>query len=290
MTDLLTIYETYLRSNRRIRSHKTDERYRLALKQFASAIGKRPKLSDLTDDSIVQLEKSLDGRSAETINHTTGRIKALWRWCCKRGLVSVWPTIDRLPVPEPYRRAWHVEELRQLVAACELMRYDYGGVPARLWWRAWHIVQFDIAERTGAMLKLRWEWITPRGLDIPLEARKGHKTAFCVLSEDAKAALRAIRLPRRELIFAWHLSDSSFYLHYEKLLAIAKLPTGRKFKPQRVRRSSLTYWHKGGQDATERAKHSSPHTTAQYYLDESLFDTVDPGAVLPRITPRDQGD
>lgn len=133
------------------------------------------------------------------------------------------------------------------------------------------------------MLELRWEWLTARGLDVPGEARKEKKAAFYVVSAGARKALDEIRLPRRPLIFNWHLSESSFYTHYERLLERAKLPTSRKYKPQRVRRSSLTYWAIAGQDAAERAKHSDPSTTAKYYLDETLFEQPDPSKILPPI-------
>lgn len=151
------------------------------------------------------------------------------------------------------------------------------------WWIAWHSFQFDCGERTGAMLKLRWEWLSPRGIDIPGEARKCGKAAFYRLSERTNERLSAIRSPSRDLIFHWPASVSCFYLHYGRLLTLAGLPSDRRSKPQRVRRSHLTYWHAGGEDATARAKHSSPDVTAKHYIDESLLPQIDPASVLPTL-------
>ena len=289
--DLFTLYDQFERTNRRIRSPQTGQLYRLALRQFAAAIGHSPPtLDDLTDDAVIALEKHLHGRSVSTINHTTKRIKSLWRWCHSRGLVATCPTMERLKEPEPYRRAWSAQEMRQLLAACSRMTGEYHGIPASQWWRVWHLVQWDTGERTGAMLALRWAWFTGIALDIPGDARKGGKHAFYLMSEQTAAELRQFKKPARDLIFP-HGCTQTFYNHYTKLLKLAGLPTSRRHKPQRVRRSHLTYWHLAGQDAQQRAQHASGDTTIRHYLDETLLPQVDPSTVLPSIlTPPGTGE
>jgi integrase len=285
------LYDQFERSNRRINSPQTGALYRLALRQFSAAIGEpQPTVAHLTDDNLVALEKYLRGRSIETINHTTKRIKSLWRWCAQRGLVTTWPTTQRLKAPEPYRRAWSSDEMRQLLAACSRMTGEYHGIPASQWWRVWHLVQWDTGERTGAMLALRWEWFTGIALDIPGDARKGGKHAFYLLSEQTAAELRQFRKPARDLIFPGGCQQT-FYNRYTRLLTLAGLPTSRRHKPQRVRRSHLTYWHMAGEDAQARAQHASGDTTAKHYLDETLLPQVDPSTVLPSILtpPGDMG-
>jgi hypothetical protein len=282
-TELLTLYAQFERTNRRIRSPKTGLLYKLAIRQFAAAIGSAvPTLEDLTDDNLVALEKHLDGRSISTINHTTKRIKSLWRWCHSRGLIGTCPTMERLKEAEPYRRAWSAQEMRQLLAACSRMIGEYHGIPASQWWRVWHLVQWDTGERTGAMLALRWEWFTGIALDIPGDARKGGKHAFYLLSEQTAAEVRQFRKPARDLVFPAGCRQT-FYNHYTRLLHLAGLPTSRRHKPQRVRRSHLTYWQMGGQDAQQRAQHASGDTTIRHYLDETLLPQVDPSTVLPSI-------
>lgn len=283
---LLELLDVYMATNRRIRSESTREQYRIAMRLFCRAINTPvPTIGHLTDDHLVVFEKYLEQKrySAQTINHTTKRLKALWRWCAKKKIVDTWPTLERLPVDPPFRRAWTVQQLQQLMEACHRFAGEYSCVPANLFWVAWHRVQWDTGERTGAMLALRWEWLSDRGLDVPHEVRKGRKPAFYKLSQHTIDALQAIRFPRREMIFEWSRDRSSFYLHYTKLLKLARLPHDRKCKPQRVRRSHLTYWHIAGQDATERAQHASPDVTATHYLDETLFCHVDPSQVLPAI-------
>lgn len=147
----------------------------------------------------------------------------------------------------------------------------------------WHLVQWECGERTGAMLALRWEWLTRDGIDIPAAARKGGKGAYYRLSSGLLADLRQFADPRRELIFPWPLSRASFWNHYSKLLIRARLPATRKDKPQRMRRSHLTWWAVGGGDPTTRAKHASSETTRRHYIDERLIEQPDPSQVLPSL-------
>lgn len=289
--DLFSLFDAFERTNRRITSPQTSNLYRLALRQFGAAIGNpKPSLADLTDDNLVALEKHLRGRSVETINHTTKRIKALWRWCAQRGLITSWPTSQRLKAPEPYRRAWSADEMRRILAACAKMTGEYEGISAAHWWRVWHLIQWDTGERTGALLALRWEWFTGIALDIPGASRKGGKHAYYLLSQQTIDELRRFRKPARDLIFPGGCKQS-FYNRYTRLLTLAGLPTTRRHKPQRVRRSHLTYWHMGGEDAQQRAQHASGDTTARHYLDETLLPQVDPSTVLPSIlTPPGTGE
>ncbi len=286
---LLCVFEKFAASNRKIQSEKTRYHYNAAIRKLSIVLCRPAKLADLSDENMIKLEHFMSGLSPETINHATGRLKTLWRWCCKKGLLTVWPTAERLPVPEPCPRAWEVSEFQQLLAACEKMSGNYGGVPASRFWRAWLYLGWTTGERTGAALKLTWDMLTPRGLDVPGEVRKGGKRAFYRLSDACRAELEAIRLPVREQIFPWEMNESTFFNHFGRLLRAAGFSDDRKSKQQKVRRTHLTLWELGGQDASARAKHSDPSVTARHYLDESMFPVVDPATVLPSLETRKAG-
>lgn len=283
MTTLLAIYETYKTHNRKLRAESTDRVYRIAIRQLSEALGHEASAEDLSDESLRKLELLLHDRSAATINERTGRIKAIWRWYAKRGGVSVWPTLDRLPVNEPYRRAWTVEQVRQLLEATRLMIGHYDQVPATRWWFCFLRILWETGERSGAARSIRFDWITDTGLWIPAEARKGGKSAFYRLSAATFRAIESIRIPIREPLFPWPMSDASFFLHYGKLLKRAGLPHDRKSKAQRMRRTHLTYWAIGGGDPAARAKHTSRDVTERYYLDETMLPADDPLLRLPPI-------
>lgn len=283
---LSDLCDKFLKLNRKIRSPRTADHYRRAIRQYAEAISLGDATAhDLSDDGLVALEKYLIDLdySITTVNERLGRVKALWKWLAQRGELKVWPTIARIPEPEPYRRAWTVEQVRQILQACKRMDYTYDGVPASHWWRVWHYVQWETGERTGALLRLQWTWINERGIDVPAMARKGMKSAYYRLSAHSLRELEAIRAPRREIVFPWDLHPCMFWEHYSRLLRYAGLPDDRKCKPQRMRRTHLTYWAVGGEDATLRAKHVDSETTRKHYLDETILGGIDPATVLPKL-------
>lgn len=278
----------FIAHNRRIRHPKTASHYRLAVRQYCEAIGDHEAtIHDLSDDGLVALEKHLlDKHAIPTVNSQLSRVKAVWRWLAQRQHLHTWPTLQRLKEPEPSRRAWDVAQLRAILNACDNTPGEIDRIPASEWWRMWHLVQWETGERTGGMLALRWEWLTADGLDVPGDARKGGKPAFYRLSRAASDALHdfaALAAPRRDVIFPWPLSLASFFNHYTRLLVRAKLPSTRKDKPQKMRRTHLTWWMVGGGDPTSRAKHASSETTRRHYIDERLVKQVDPSEILPAI-------
>lgn len=281
--DLIDIYEQYRAQNRKLRAPKTDSHYRIAIRHLTRALGRTPTIEDLSDASIIAMERHMADRSPNTTNAATSRLKALWRWCAQTGIVRTWPSISPLPAPEPYRRAWTVDQVRTLLAATDCFRGDYNGVPRSLWWRTYLLVLWDTGERSGAARALRFDWMTEDGIHVPAAARKGHKSHYYRLSPQTLEAIAAIRNPRRSEIFPWPLSDSSFFLHYRRLLVTAGMEANRKNQSQRMRRTHLTYWLVGGQDPSARAKHASRSTTEKHYIDESLLEHVSPDEVLPEL-------
>lgn len=282
---LMEACSSFCSHNRRIRNPKTQSHYRLAIRQYCDAVGQPDAtISDLSDDGLIMLEKLLlDRHAVPTVNSQISRVKAVWRWLAQRKLLDTWPTLSRLKEPEPARRAWDIAQLRQLLLACEATEGEIAGIPACEFWRVWHLLQWETGERTGAMLALRWEWVTKDGLDVPADARKGGKAAFYRLSSSLVDELKTFSAPSRQLLFPWPLSLASFWNHYARLLIRARLPHDRKCKPQKMRRSHLTWWAVGGGDPTTRAKHSSSETTRRHYIDERLIHQPDPSDILPPI-------
>ena len=281
---LRQLYVTYRDQNRRLRSKSTDRVYRIAINQFAAAIGREPTTADLTDVNLVLLEKYLAGRSPFTINERVGRIKAVWRYAAKVGLVGHWPTLSRLDTHDPIKSTWTVQQVQQLIAATARMRGGkYSGVPRSIWWESLLRVLWDTGERIGAVRACQWDWLDGRVLTIPAASRKGNKPACYVLSSPTLGAMTRMRNPSRPDIWPFVLTDCSFYLHFRRLLKLAGLPAGRKDKSQRFRRTHLTLWEAAGYSATSRAQHSSRAVTERFYLDVSRLPQLDPTDILPSL-------
>lgn len=280
LTDLYSLYKS---KNRNLRAESTDNRFRISLRHFNSAIGRATTSDDLTDDNLVSLEKHLADRSPYTINGVTGSIKTLWRWAAKHSLVTVWPTLQRLDTPEPEKPTWDVNDVRKLLDACSQLGRKYYDTPRNLWWGSLIRMLWDTGERIGSLRSCRWEWLRGSILQIPATARKGWKSSTYRVSDATLSSLTIIREPQRELIWPFPMSLQTFYNHYGHILVAAGLPDGRKFKSQCMRRTHLTLWALAGHDASARAQHTSRAVTERFYLDSTRLPQIDPSTVLPPL-------
>ena len=256
---------------------ETRKQYRYALDDFGRVLGRQPEESDLTDDALLLwMRAMLDRRpplSPWTINERVARVKCLWTWMGKRGLIRTFPTVPRLACPEPTPRAWTAEELARLFAAADLEGGLIGPVPARLWWQARLCFHWFTGERYGAVKALRQDWCDlERGVcTIPANVRKGRrKPATYHLPPPLIAALRSIWQPPRELVFPWPLSDCAYWLRWNRILRHAGLPPGRRSKTQALRISHATHRQQQGDDPTKALMPSDPATTLRFYLDASF--------------------
>lgn len=267
---------------------ETRRQYRIALTDWGRVLGHSPNKDDLTDDAVLMWARNmLDRRpkmSKWTINERTGRIRSLWNWLARRGMIPTFPTFKRIPVPEPTPRAWMKDELGRLFDAAQVETGTICGIPAGSWWRARVAFHWFTGERKGAVDSLRMEWVV---LDsqfptarIPAEYRKGgKKNGTYQLSPPLVAALRSIWSPARELVFPQD-APTMYWRRWNRILKRAELPIGRKSKTQALRISHASWVDHEGGDATKSLMHSDSGTTRKFYLDsrlsEPLADLFDP--------------
>jgi integrase len=74
--------------------------------------------------------------------------------------------------------------------------------------------------------------------------------------------------------------SGTFYRRYTMLLERAGLPTGRRWKPQCLRRTFATFLEAAGGDATEALDHSSRRVTKQSYLDPTHSKAVPHSSIV----------
>jgi site-specific recombinase XerC len=265
----------------------TRRQYRYALNDWGRCLGHPPTLIDLDDDALLIWMRSLMDRreprplSAWTINERVGRVRTLWTWLAKRGIVNTFPTCRRLPAPDPTPRAWTKEELARLFAAADLEGGLTAGIPTRLWWKARLLFHWHTGERKGAVDQLRMEWVrldaAPPVAVIPAFARKGRKKPGVYhLPPSLVEALRAIWQPVRELVFPFDRDPTMYWKIWNRLLKRAGLPLGPKSKTQGLRISHASWIKKLGGDPTQALLHSDPMTTAKHYLDASMEEPPPP--------------
>jgi integrase len=255
-----------------IRTQKTKDQYRYAVNDFERVLGRPPNRHDLTDDNLTIMVGSMLARGLEpiTVNERVGRLKTLQTWLAKRGLVSTFPTLERLEVPDPSPLAWQWDEMRRLFLSCRQEPGHIAGIPAGDWWTGLHCVLWDTGLRIGAAMRLEWrdvDWTTGT-LIVPAESQKQKSDQRFRLHADTLAVLSLIRRPKGRL-FPWDRSYSTLWHHYGRLLARAGLPCGRRDKFHRMRRSVASWFEACGGDATALLGHSSRQVT-EAYLDETI--------------------
>lgn len=258
-----------------IRCEETRRQYRLAIDDFAKALGRVPLVADLTDDNLTLLYRWLaDARKCcvVTQNERVGRLKALAEFLWRRGLLDKGVTLSRLKAPRRSPRAWQVEEIRSLLSQCHRFHGELCGVPAGLWWRVHLAWLWGTGARIGETLALRWEWVNlDRGTArVPAEVRKAQASdAVYRLPAWLVAEMRLIVLPSRDLVFPFPRTKSSMYHRWRKLLQWSGLPNERR-KAHKMRVSHATWLEALGGDAQRALGHSSRQTTDEHYIDPTI--------------------
>jgi integrase len=275
----------YLVKKRKIRSPNTRRLYENTFNNFERFLGRTPLLSDLTEDNIAgvlfwTLER---GRSPDTANKDAGQLLAIANFAFSKGYIESLPEVELATIPKRIPRAWLIEELELLFDSAAKEKGLIGGVRADLWWRAVLLTCFFTGERIGAVLLISWDKVDlERGwILVPAEDRKGGREdkSFPIPAELVEA-YRLIQTPYREMVFPWQYSATYIYRKYDKILERAGLPTDRKSKFHRIRKSTASYYKAAGGDATELLGHADPKTTKRY-LDPRICGSRNSAEALP---------
>ena len=184
--------------------------------------------------------------------------------------------------------AWMVEDLRSLLNACQQTPGEIEGIPAGDWLTAIHWFWWSTGERRSAAMSIELSWVNLDRAEVmvPGSVRKGRRKAMLYrLLPQAVAAIRKIWSTERKLLFPWKRCEGSFYYHYTRLLRRAGLPTDRKSKPQRMRRSFASHLEAAGGNATEALGHSSRAVTRKAYLDPRIAGGENHAKRLPPLDP-----
>ena len=256
---------------------QTSVLHRLTIARLGEYLERPARLDDLCDEVLCGFlaHRLAQGRAGHTVDKERSKLLAIANYAARKRHIPEFVDLPTLAPAEIVPRCWGRAELDKLLAASLSATGTIGACPASLWWSALNLLFLYTGERTSAALGIKWEWITADGwLSVPAAVRKGGKqSASYFLPSLVLQALEALRpyTGGGALVFAvpWLRGHKSgaFYLRYTKLLKRAGLPSGRRFKPQALRRTFATLLEAAGGDATAALGHSSRRVTVASYLD-----------------------
>jgi integrase len=300
--DLLAFFREHYAKVRLATAVKgTVARYEIDIQRLADYLGRIPRLSDLTTETIVGLcaETRADGRSPTTCNKIRSELVAMATFAAKRGLI---PWLDSVPKQREYRRAptaWDAAQIARLFQATAATPgeitftetkkpwwHDTGSmrsIPAGDWWLALLAVLWDTGARIGATLRLEWSDIDPDHATVLYRAEIQKQRADQVfrLHPETINLLAAIQKPERRRIFPWPASNVTLFKHLRRILKRAGLSHTHRDLFHKIRRSVASHYKAAGGDATALLGHSGPSVTAAY-LDTAICGGRQPSDVLFR--------
>ena len=282
LTELLKQYtEKRLRGG----SPNTVRLYRHSITSFQKTIGHRPTIDDLTDELIEKHMWRLvsDGGSPASANKDRSQLTCLWRWASRKGIIKTWPDVAILKEPEQIPMGWLPDEVASLLEACRQTQGMLGNVKSSVWWESLFRGLLDSGERIGAMLQLNVNCLQDRWLLVPAGTRKGktRDRLYPLQSETLECVRQVIGKRRSGPIWDWPYSSTYLYKHLNAVLEAANLPTDRRSKFHRVRRTVASAVARAGGDPTAALDHASPKTTRKY-LDPRIVGGEDVSDILAR--------
>jgi hypothetical protein len=285
---LRTLIPEYARYKLRGSRETTRFKYEFAIDHWSDFLRRDPTTEDLSDDAILDLLWSLvESKTIKpvTANMYGAKLRALWNFAARKAYVQTWPTFPKLPEDESLPIAFTPGELAKLFFQIDQLTGWVSGIPARDWWRSLCLAIWDSAERITAIRSARFCDLSEGRLVIQAAARKGRaghrRAASYRLHRDTVHSIEAIR-GDRDLIWPWHMHETSLWNHLKRILKAAGLPTDRYHKFHCLRRSVASYSQKAGLDASAILGHTDRRVTVQSYLSPSIVEAPAPADHLFR--------
>lgn len=265
-------------------SPRTAKLYDYTIRAYEELLGRPATTSDLEELSVARfLAHRVNTQAAGTAAKDRAQLRALWEFLARRKLCDTWPQLPRIRVPERIPEAWLTEELQRLLDSVGQEPLTYCGYPGSQVFRAIILLAYSTGERIGAIMALKCRDV--RGCDVVFRAddRKGKtRDIMRQISVECADSLMAIRRGPDDTAIPWDKHPTYIYNRLKIILKRAGLPTGRKDKFHKIRKTTASYYEAAGGSAQRLLDHSSPAVTRRY-LDPRI---VRSGAPAPEVLPR----
>lgn len=258
--------------------------YSYTFKSWGDYLGRPPETTDLEELTVAQfLAHRVRTMSAATAAKDRAQIRACWEWCSRRKLCDTWPSLPRIIVPERVPEAWLADEMRAILASASQQKGFIGGFPSAAVLRAILLLCYDTGERISSVVDLESADVRGCSVVFRAEARKGRRRDIMrEISVECADALLAIRRGPDEKAIPWDRHHTCLWRLLKSILKRAGLPSDRRCKFHRIRKTTASYYEAAGGSAQRLLDHSSPAVTKKY-LDPRI---VSPGSPAPSVLPK----
>lgn len=200
-------------------------------------------------------------------------------------MIDTWPVLPRIVVPERVPQAWLTHEMQRLVESAGHEQGLVCGLEKSRWWRLAILVSYETGERVGSLLALRWMDVQGCNILFRAERRKGRRRdilrEISVRTADELMAFRGSR-GGEDLVFPWQHTYTLLYRRLGAILARAGLPTDRRSKFHRIRKTTASYYEAAGGDAQRLLDHASP-VTKRAYIDPRIVRQASAPDMIPPV-------
>lgn len=258
--------------------------YRALPQKLHACFGQDVAVSEITDALLERFRAWLAARiarhalSAATANKCLRECRAIYSLAAAQKLIALPARVAAFPEPKPHGTAWTEQQLWALDAQCARQTGDVGGVPARIFWTALHMLLTRLGTRiTATMLVERRDYDADRRIMLFRAANQKDRKDF--LGELPPSVARAV-----ESLFAAHTLPRLFGCwpydpplpdgqrkwkilerHWKRrLVAPAGIALVGGF--HQCRRTCATLIDEDGGDATEQLNHAAAATTKKHYI------------------------
>lgn len=282
LDDVLRDYYAPMRGLR----ERTIKLYEYTLRAWAEFLGRRPETSDLTEIALARfIQHRVRTLSVQSAAKDRAQCRAIWQFCTERGLCTSWPSVPRLVVPERVPEAWLIDEMKALLAAAGSQPGVTAGFTMAAVFRALLLLCYETGERISAVLELKCADVRGCNVIFRAEGRKGgRRDILREISVECADALMAVRRGPEDAAIPWGHHQTCVWRYLKKILKRAGLPTDRRSKFHRIRKTTASYYEAacGSGSAQRLLDHASAKTT-RAYLDPRI---VQPGRPAPEVLPK----
>lgn len=252
---------------------------------FAEEYERPASIADLERATVHDwMDDLAEDLAAATVNTKRAQLLALWGEAAEQKLVPPPWRVKRFDPGEEPPNAWSLDEFARLLHAAGDEPGGWDGIPAGLCWEMGLLLVYDTAARFGELWKARASDVNLEAgtWTVPARNTKTRRGRIYPLTHSLAVLRSAAGVGERERLWPFPFGKRQSYVHWDRILARAGLPAGRRQKWHCLRRTAESHAAaaKGPRWAAEAVGHTEA-VARRHYLSPTIVATPAVGSVLP---------